>query len=46
MANVDNANGFAFERRVGGGPAVPLERGITKSASTIAAGDEIGRAHV
>jgi len=41
MANVDNANGFSFERRVGGGPGVPLERGIVKSAVTIAAGDAL-----
>lgn len=41
MANVDNANGFSYERRAGGGPAIPLERGTTKSAATIAAGDSL-----
>ena len=41
MANVDNANGFSFERRVGGGPAVPLERGTVKSNVDIAAGDAL-----
>ena len=41
MANVDNANGFSFERRVGGGPSVPLERAPTISNGTIAAGDAL-----
>jgi len=41
MANVDNANGFTFERRVGGGPGLPLERGTVKSAVDIAAGDAL-----
>ena len=41
MANVDNANGFSFERRAGGGPAIPLERGTVKSNTDIAAGDSL-----
>lgn len=41
MANVDNANGFSFERRVGGGPGVPLEEGPTISNGTIATGDAL-----
>lgn len=39
MANPDVANGFAFERRVGGGAGVPLEERWTISNGTIAAGD-------
>lgn len=40
-ANVDNPNGFSFERRVGGGPGVPLEHGLAKSNVDIAAGDAL-----
>lgn len=41
MANPDVANGFAFERRVGGGPDVPLEAGWTLSNANITAGDAL-----
>ena len=41
MANVDNANGFSYERRVGGGPGTPLEEGTTLSNGTIATGDAL-----
>ena len=39
--NADVANGFAFERRVGGGAGVPLEAEWTKSEETLAAGDAL-----
>ena len=41
MANPDVANGFAFERRVGGGAGVPLEEAYTYSNVTLAAGDAL-----
>jgi len=39
--NPDVANGFAFERRVGGGAGVPLETEWVKSNASIAAGDAL-----
>lgn len=41
MANPDVANGFSFERRVGGGAGVPLEEAWAKSNVDIAAGDAL-----